>query len=65
MLLDGTMLRDWTDGAAAPAPTGTHWRIRHGGKHEDNIGDINEPTIGTFDINKFSIIFWIFVLFFL
>lgn len=65
MFLDGTVLGEWTDGVAPPAPTGTHWRIRHGGLHEENTGDINEPDINTYDVNKFSIIFWIFCLFFL
>ena len=65
MLLDGTMIRDWSDGVAPPAPTGTHWRFRHGGLHEDEGKfDVNEPDVHTFDVNKFTIIFWICVLLF-
>jgi hypothetical protein len=64
MLLDGTMIRDWTDGGGAPpAPTSTHWRGRHGGPHDDGNLDVNEFDVNTFDVSKFSILFWIFVLF--
>lgn len=65
MFLDGTTLGEWTDGVAAPAPTGTHWRVRHGAPHDDGNLDVNEQDTNTFDVNKFNIIFWIIVLFLL
>ncbi|MCK5319193.1 MAG: hypothetical protein KAJ55_14875 [Anaerolineales bacterium] len=35
-------------------PGGTHMRDRRGGKHAEDIFDVNEPDVATFEVNKFD-----------